>query len=197
MGYDSHDDDEEEFLSPDTVPDDWARQLLGFWFDDHSYAEWFGGGPAFDEKCTRFADWRNALKSQPASFFLGDADTARAAIILFDQIPRNLYRKQAEAFATDHLAVQIARGAIEKGYDEGLGDDARAFIYMPFEHSEDMDDQRESLRLMHAINAEYGGYAQKHFDVIERFGRFPHRNAALGRADRPGEAEAIAEGANW
>lgn len=189
--------DEDDFISPDTVPADWAHQLLHFWFDEHGYDDWFGGGSEFDEKCTRFADWRNALRSQPASYFLGDADTARAAIILFDQIPRNLYRKQAEAFATDHLAVQIARGAIAKDYDVDLSDDARAFIYLPFEHSEDMEDQRESLRLMHSINAEYGSYAQKHFDIIEKFGRFPHRNAALGRADRPGEAEAIAEGANW
>lgn len=190
-------EDEEEFLSPESVPADWAKQLLHFWFQEHGYEEWFGGGPAFDEKCTRFADWRNALKSQPASSFLGDADTARAAIILFDQIPRNLYRHQAEAFATDHLAVQIARGAIAKGYDKGCSDDARAFIYLPFEHSEDMDDQRESLRLMHSINAEYGGFAQKHFDIVDKYGRFPHRNAALGRANRAGEAEAIAEGANW
>ena len=190
-------DEEEEFLSPDNVPANWAQQLLHFWFQEHGYDEWFGGGPAFDEKCTRFADWRNALRSQPANCFLGDADTARAAIILFDQIPRNLYRHQAEAFATDQLALQIARGAVAKGYDVGLNGDARAFIYLPFEHSEDMDDQRESLRLMHSINAEYGGFAQKHFDIIDKYGRFPHRNAALGRTDRPGEAEAIAEGANW
>ena len=190
-------DEEEAFLSPDNVPANWAQQLLHFWFQEHGYDEWFGGGPAFDEKCTRFADWRNALRSQPANFFLGDADTARAAIVLFDQIPRNLYRHQAEAFATDQLALQIARGAVAKGYDVGLNDDARAFIYLPFEHSEDMDDQRESLRLMHSINAEYGGFAQKHFDIIDKYGRFPHRNAALGRTDRPGEAEAIAEGANW
>lgn len=192
-----HDDEQEEFLSPESVPADWAQQLLTFWFDQHGYDEWFGGGPAFDEKCAPFAEWRNALRSQPASYFLGDVETAQAAIILFDQIPRNLYRKQAEAFATDELAVQIARGAIEKGYDDGLSDDARAFLYLPFEHSEDMDDQRESLRLMHSIDAEYGKYAQQHFDIIEKFGRFPHRNAALGRKDRPEEAEAIAEGANW
>ena len=190
-------EDEDSFLAPDSVPADWARQVLGFWFDEHGRSDWFGGGPAFDNKVAQFADWRTALRSQPANVFLNDADTARAAILLFDQVPRNLYRKQAEAFATDELAVQIARGAVAKGFDQGLSTDARAFIYMPFEHSEDIEDQRESLRLMHAINADYGSFAQKHFDIIEQFGRFPHRNAALGRETRAGEAEAIALGQNW
>ncbi len=189
--------DEDMFVSPDSVPQDWARQLLDFWFNAHGRSDWFGGGSAFDEKVARFADWRTALRSQPANSFLTDPDTARAAILLFDQMPRNLYRKQSEAFATDELAVQIARGAVKQGFDQGLDDDARAFLYMPFEHSEDIDDQRESLRLMNAINADYGSFAQKHFDIIDRFGRFPHRNAALGRETREGEAEAIAQGENW
>ncbi len=194
-----HEDEEgeEAFISPDSVPADWARQLLGFWFDEHGRDDWFGGGPAFDEKAARFADWRTALRSLPASHFLADADTARAAIVLFDQVPRNLYRGSAEAFATDELAVQIARGAVEKAYDAGLDDDARALLYMPFEHSEDIEDQRESVRLMNSINAQYGDYAQRHFVIIDQFGRFPHRNAALGRADRPGEEEAIEQGKNW
>ena len=195
----SYDDEqgEDAFTSPDSVPADWVRQILAFWFDGHGQSDWFGGGPAFDAKCEAFAPWREALRSLPASHFLTDPDTARAAIILFDQIPRNLYRKQAEAFATDQLAVQIARGAVDKGFDEGLSDDARAFLYMPFEHSENMDDQRASLRLMNSINPDYGQYAQAHYDMIDRFGRFPHRNKALGRTDRDGEAEAIAQGENW
>lgn len=190
-------DDDAAFVAPASLPADWARQLLGFWFDGQDEQDWFGGGAAFDAEVARFADWRKALRSQPASAFLTDADTARAAILLFDQVPRNLHRQQAEAFATDSLALAIARGSLDQGYDQGLGDNARAFLYMPFEHSEDIEDQRESVRLMHGISAHYGEFAQKHFDIIDRFGRFPHRNAALGRADRDGEAEAIAEGRNW
>lgn len=196
MSYEE-DQEEDAFISPDSVPADWVKQMLAFWFDEHGHSDWFGGGPDFDAKCVSYGLWRDALRSLPASSFLTDADTARAAIILFDQIPRNLYRKQAEAFATDQLAVQIARGAVDKGFDQGLSDDARAFLYMPFEHSEAMEDQRTSLRLMNSINPDYGQYAQAHYDMIDRFGRFPHRNKALGRADRDGEADAIAQGANW
>jgi uncharacterized protein (DUF924 family) len=146
----------------------------------------------------QLGDWREALRSFPADHFLIDAATALAAVILFDQVPRNIHRGSAEAFATDTLAIAIARAAVERGYDEALDDNHRLFLYLPFEHSEDLDDQRESLRLMGGLsNPDYAAYAQKHFDVIKQFGRFPHRNAVLGRANRPGEEAAIAEGSNW
>lgn len=183
----------------DEVPDDWVNQLLAFWFDAHGAKDWFGGGPEFDaEVRERFASWREALRSQPVEAFLGDADTALAAVLLFDQVPRNVYRGRAAAFATDHLGLSIAREAVGRGFDSGFAAEHRLFLYLPFEHSEDIDDQRESLRLMAALgNAEWLDFAQKHFAMIDRFGRFPHRNAALGRADREGEAEAVAAGGGW
>ena len=181
------------------VPDYWADNLLRFWFEEHGREDWFGGGPDFDAQVAdRFDEWREALRSQPVESFTIGAATALAAVLLFDQIPRNGHRGTAEAFATDELALAIARAVIARGYDEALDTDQRLFLYLPFEHSEDIDDQRESLRLMAGLdNPDYLDFAQKHFDIVKRFGRFPHRNAALGRADRDGEAEAIAAGGGW
>ena len=180
-------------------PADWAEQLLHFWFDAHGFDDWFRGGDAFDAAVrAHFAEWREALRGFPADHFLTGAGTALAAVILFDQVPRNIARGSAEAFATDTLALAIARGAVARGLDAPLDKDRRMFLYLPFEHSEDIDDQRESLRLMGSLDdPRLLDYAQKHFAVIQQFGRFPHRNAVLGRADRPGEAAAIAEGSNW
>lgn len=181
------------------LPLDWPARLLAFWFDAHGESDWFGGGPDFDAAVSEnFADWREALRALPADHFATDAATALAAVILFDQVPRNAHRGSAESFATDHLALAIARAAIAAGLDAGLTPEQRLFLYLPFEHSEDIADQRESLRLMATLdNPQWLEFARKHFDMVKRFGRFPHRNAVLGRADRPGEAEAVAAGNSW
>jgi uncharacterized protein (DUF924 family) len=183
----------------EVLPDDWPAQVLRFWFDEHGEPDWFGGGPEFDTKVTeRFAEWRDALRSQPVESFIAQADTALAAIILFDQVPRNAFRGLAEAFATDHIALAIARGAVELGFDAGLDKDRRMFVYLPFEHSESEADQRESVRLMSGLGDQrLLQFALDHQAMIERFGRFPHRNGALGRANRAGEAEAVAHGGSW
>ena len=190
-------DDEQEELPP--PPSDWAQQILNFWFVDHNLSHWFGGGPAFDEDVAKqMGAWIQPLRALPPSSFLTDADTALAAAILFDQAPRNLYRGTADAFATDELAVAIARGIVAKGWDKSWDKYRRLFAYLPFEHSEDMDDQRESLRLIAQLDdADLLSFAQKHFDIIEKFGRYPHRNEILGRQSRPEEAEAIEQGKNW
>lgn len=111
--------------------------------------DWYGGGADFDVAVRDLAaDWLAALRSQPAETFLTDPDTALAATILFDQVPRNIFRGSAEAFATDDLARQIARGIVAQGWDQHWPDARRQFAYLPFEHSEDIADQRRSLRLM-------------------------------------------------
>jgi uncharacterized protein (DUF924 family) len=181
------------------LPNDWAAQLLRFWFDEHGESDWFSGGPEFDADVTaRFADWRNELRSQPVEAFTDGANTALAAIILFDQVPRNAYRGTAEAFATDHIALAIAKVAVAQGMDTGLTKDQRLFLYLPYEHSENQDDQRESVRLISTLGDQrLLQFALDHQDMIERFGRFPHRNMALGRAARKGEAEAVADGHSW
>ena len=193
------DEDEDFGASPDDVPSDWNRQLLTFWFEDHGFSDWFRGGEAFDEKVrAAFSGWWHALQAQPADAFLRDAQSALAAIILFDQVPRNIFRGSADAFATDTLALAMARHGLELGLDAGLETDQRLFFYLPFEHSEDLDDQHTSVRLITALgNADYLDFAKKHCAIIEQFGRFPHRNAVLGRANRPGEEEALRQGAGW
>lgn len=188
--------DETRIAAP---PTDWAAQLLAFWFGAHGQDDWYRGGPDFDEAVRAFAgDWHAALRTQPAEAFLTDADTALAAAILFDQVPRNMFRGHADAFATDSLARAIARGIVTHGWDQGWPDARRQFAYLPFEHSEDIADQRESLRLFAQLaDPMFHDYAQKHFAIIDRFGRFPHRNTILGRTTRPDEAAAVEEGRNW
>lgn len=180
-------------------PADWAPQLLAFWFDAHGMDDWYRGGDAFDQAVRDLAaDWLAALRSSPADSFLTDPDIALAAAILFDQVPRNIFRGHADAFATDSLARAIARGIVARGWDRAWPDARRQFAYLPFEHSEDIADQRESLRLFAQLaDPIFQDYARKHFDVIDRFGRFPHRNSVLGRATRPDETAAVAEGSNW
>jgi uncharacterized protein (DUF924 family) len=188
-----------DLKTPLAPPTDWPQQLLAFWFDAHGMDDWYGGGPDFDAEVRDLAEgWHKALRAQPAEIFLTDPDTALAAAILFDQVPRNIYRGHADAFATDSLARAVARGIVAESWDQDWPDERRQFAYLPFEHSEDIADQRESLRLMTQLaDPVFHDYAQKHFDVIDRFGRFPHRNAALGRATRPDEEAAIEEGKNW
>ena len=112
-------------------------------------------------------------------------------MILFDQFPPNMFRGHADSFATDHLAQAIAKAAIERGYDDALPQVQRGFLYMPFQHSEDFDDQLRSLGLFTDLgDPEQLRFAKLHHDVVERFGRFPHRNAILGRKPRPDEIAA-------
>ena len=189
----------DDIATPPAPPADWAWQLLAFWFDGHDRDDWYGGGGEFDAAVRELAgDWHEALRSQPADAFLTDPDTALAATILFDQVPRNIHRGHADAFATDSLARAIAQGIVARGWHENWPDERRQFACLPFQHSEDMADQRESLRLFGQFaDPQFRDFAQKHFDIVDRFGRFPHRNAALGRATRPDEAAAIEEGRNW
>jgi uncharacterized protein (DUF924 family) len=191
--------DDEDAFDPVPPPGDWAEQLLHFWFVESSFEDWFKGGPAFDAIVTkRFAEWREALRELPTETFRTDPHTALAAIILFDQVPRNAFRGQAEAFATDHAALAISRLVVAGAFDASLSKDERLFLYLPFEHSENIEDQRESMHLIGGLgDPELLRFALDHQAMIERFGRFPHRNKALGRADRPGEAEAVAAGGGW
>jgi len=191
--------EEEDEFDAASLPSDWARQILFFWFDEHSDSDWFGGGPEFDAQVTeRFAEWRDALRSHPVEAFTGDANTALAAIILFDQVPRNAFRGTAEAFATDHVALAISKSAVEQGLDAGLTRNERLFLYLPYEHSESLEDQRESVRLISGLGDQrLLQFALDHQEMIERFCRLPDRNKARGRADRDGEAEAVANGGSW
>ena len=171
---------------------DWRRDVLTSWFEEVGPDRWWRGGDAIDQLCRdRFADLYAAKRQLPPEHFLADPLTALAAVILFDQLPRNMFRGHADQFMTDGLALAIAKGAVDRGYDRDLTKDEKTFLYMPFEHSEVLADQQRSLALFTALGDDYLlGFAHKHYDVIKRFGRFPHRNPMLGRQPRPDELAA-------
>jgi uncharacterized protein (DUF924 family) len=177
-------------LSPGTGSD-WRADVLKFWFG-LSYDQWWNGGPELDHRIRQnFLKLWAEKRQLPVDAFLSDPLTAAAGVILFDQFPRNMFRGHADQFATDHLALAIARGAIDRGFDKELQPDERKFLYMPFQHSENLADQNRSVLLFTASgDDDQLGYAKHHRDIIARFGRFPHRNAILGRAPRPEEIAA-------
>ena len=172
----------------------WQDEVVDFWFG-LAPEQWWKGGEALDaEIAERFTELWEEQRSFPAAHFLGSARDALAAVILFDQFPRHIFRGHADQFSTDPLALAIAKGAVERALDEQLTPQQRGFLYMPYQHSEDLDDQRRSLGLFSALAADGEDdqlrYAKLHHEVIERFGRFPHRNAMLGRTPRPDEVAA-------
>jgi uncharacterized protein (DUF924 family) len=169
----------------------WVDAVRTFWFGQ-AKEQWWKSDPEFDATIRkRFHKiWEEQRARTPESF-LGSSDEAVAAIILFDQFPRNMFRGHAEQFATDPLALAIARGAVDRGLDGHMSRDERSFLLMPFQHSENLDDQQRSLALFTELgDAEMLRYARLHHDVIERFGRFPHRNRVLGRQPRADEIAA-------
>lgn len=173
--------------------------ILGFWFGEVGPDRWWVRSRETDEAIVeRFRDLWEAWRDRTPESFLGSPREALAGIILFDQFSRNMFRGHADAFSTDPLALAIARAAVDRGYDDRLGEDERSFLYMPFQHSEALADQQRSLALFTALgNANSLAFAHKHHDMIERYGRFPARNAALGRPNRPGEESAIEMSRDW
>ena len=170
---------------------DWRRDVLSYWFG-LTPEQWWKPDDALDKDIReRFLQLWELKRQLPSSSFAHYALTAIAAVILFDQFPRNMFRGHADQFSTDPLALAIARQAVDLGLDDQLQLQERGFLYMPFEHSENLADQKRSVQLFTALGDDYLlGYAQKHHDIIERFGRFPHRNVMLGRAPRPAETAA-------
>jgi uncharacterized protein (DUF924 family) len=173
------------------VSADWRSDVLKFWFELDP-KQWWNGGPELDHRIKQtFLKLWAEKRQLPVEAFLTDPLTALAGVILFDQFPRNMFRGSADQFATDQIALAIAKEAIAKGFDEELQKVERKFLYMPFQHSENLDDQNRAVLLFAEIGDEHQlGYAKKHRAIIERFGRFPHRNAILGRAPRPEEIAA-------
>jgi uncharacterized protein (DUF924 family) len=170
---------------------DWAEEVLGFWFG-LTPEQWWKADPDLDQRCReRFQSLWEEQREQVPAHFLGSPRHALAAVVLFDQLPRNMFRGHADQFSTDPLALAVAKATVDRGYDDVLAPRERGILYMPLQHSEDRDDQSRSLLLFTALgDGEQLRFARLHHDVIERFGRFPHRNAILGRKPRPAEIEA-------
>lgn len=164
------------------------QAVLDFW-RAAGEQRWFTRDPAFDAECeARFLDAHYAAAWREFEHWMDGAPGALALLILLDQIPRNVFRNSAHAYATDPLARYYARRAIEAGFDKSVEPDLRTFFYLPFEHSEDLADQERALALYRALpTANADRWAVIHYNIIRRFGRFPHRNAALGRQTTPEE----------
>jgi uncharacterized protein (DUF924 family) len=184
-----------------------SESVLDFWFAPEPGAkvgtfrlQWFIPDPTFDRLCSerfltsyedaaqgRLDDWRNEPRS------------CLALILLLDQFPRNMFRGMAQAFATDAKARELSHHAVACGYDREFSPLKRMFFYLPLEHSENLDDQRESVRLVRALAtqnsdpAELLKYAEEHLETIRRFGRFPTRNQALGRQSTQEEIDFLRE----
>jgi uncharacterized protein (DUF924 family) len=172
-----------------------AEKVLRFWFADEPDSKesmlqprWFFPTPEFDELCTtRFlASYEDAAHGR-LEHWKNEPRSCLALLLLLDQFPRNMFRGTARAFATDLKARELSRHAIESGFDRELSPLMRMFLYLPLEHSENLNDQLESVRLsseLAAENHDYSeilAYAEQHLEIIRRFGRFPGRNRALGR----------------
>jgi len=182
---------------------DWEA-VLDFWFgplDARGKARnaWFRKDPAFDgEIRERFGALHRAAAANELEPWRASPEPMLALVIVLDQFSRNLYRNDARAFAQDAHARECAREALGRGDDLALLPVQRQFLYMPFEHSEDAADQDRAVELMRALDGfeETRGlvqWAEKHRVIIRRFGRFPHRNAALGRPTTPAEREFLAQ----
>jgi uncharacterized protein (DUF924 family) len=170
---------------------DWVQEVLGFWFSLRPEQYWKADDQLDREISERFQALWEDQRQFPASTFLSSADEALASVILFDQFPRNMFRGHADSYATDHLALEIAKKAIDQGYDDRMIPERRGFLYMPFQHSEKLDEQQRSVLLFTSLgDAEQLRFAKLHHDVVDRFGRFPHRNKILGRTPREDEIAA-------
>ncbi|WP_256645534.1 DUF924 family protein [Thermomonas paludicola] len=164
-----------------------APDIIAFW-RAAGPGKWFNGGKAFDDACReRFGAAHMAAARGELAAWMESADGALALLLLLDQIPRNIFRGSGHAFATDGLALHYAQRALAAGLDAQVDSQLRAFVYLPFEHCEAMAMQDRSVELMATLGDSLLGYAHAHRNVIKRFGRFPHRNAALGRINTPDE----------
>ncbi len=169
--------------------------ILHFWLSAGP-AKWFSHKAAFDDAIRlKFEPTHHAAARGDYASWEGNAEGCAALLILLDQFPRNLYRGSAHAFATDALALSIARKAVERGFDGQVDPQLRQFFYLPFEHSEKLEDQEKAVALFSAAKDPDGlKWAVLHEDIITRFGRFPHRNTALGRETTAEEQAFLDEG---
>ena len=172
------------------------QDVIRFWFVDHGRDNWFGAKPEFDAAlAAEFADTHTAVARGEAWEWRRTPEGRLAEVIVLDQFSRQLHRKSPLAFANDAMALTLAQEAVAGGHDRAIPLDRRTFIYMPYMHSESLVVHQDAQRLFEGLgNKETLDYEMKHVDVLRRFGRYPRRNEALGRASTPEELEYIASG---
>jgi uncharacterized protein (DUF924 family) len=181
-----------------------VRDVLDFWFgrpEDPGYGEfreaWFRKDPEFDREVRdRFEELYEDAAAGRLDSWREEPESCLALVILLDQFPRNMFRGDPKTYATDERALEVSRHALDNAFDRELPPFMRHFLYMPFMHSEDLEVQRRSVELFDRLAADgpdLTDYAVGHFEIVDRFGRFPHRNEVLGRATTPEEAEFLTQ----
>ncbi|MDA1327058.1 MAG: DUF924 domain-containing protein [Proteobacteria bacterium] len=183
-----------------------AKEILTFWFattdlstDLEKRAVWFRSTPEFDARLiAQFTGVHEQAASGALDHFKDSAEECLALIVSLDQFPRNIFRGTARAFATDPRARDLARHAVDQGYDKYLSRWPKTFCYLPFEHSEELADQERGLVLYKGLDSEESlKSAIGHHEAIKRFGRFPHRNDVMGRQNTPEEEEYLKDPPLW
>jgi len=179
------------------LPADAAPAVLDFWFDEVGRDRWFAKSDALDARiCSRFGGLRDGLLATKAEAWRDTPEHLLSAIIVLDQFSRNLFRASAKAFAADPIALEMTMLALERGWDGEMVPERRQFLLMPLMHSEQIADQDRALTEFGKVgDANVLAFAQRHHDQIAKFGRFPGRNAALGRRTTPVEQDALDDGA--
>ena len=178
-----------------TSPGDAAQPVIRFWCDELKPEQHFKKDPAMDrEIARRFGELREEVLRTKAAGWRDSPETLAAAIIMLDQFSRNMFRGKAKAFEADSLALELCKEALAKGWVDKVKKPLPSFILMPLQHSEKMEDQDRSLAEFKGRDPLNYKFALLHRDQINRFGRFPGRNKALGRVSTPEEREVIAKG---
>lgn len=176
---------------------DSRAEILDFWFVETAPVQWFQKSNIFDDMIReRFGALYDMAKDGFCDGWMQDADGYLALCILLDQFPRNMFRDTPRAFESDAKALEVARKAVALGLDQVLLQIRRRFIYLPFEHSENIEDQKRSVEFFESMKDDDPlghEYAVRHLKVIEAYGRFPHRNAILGRENTSQETEYLSE----
>lgn len=184
--------------SRDPAEPPWVTEILEFWFEELGEAHWFAKNDGID---ARIRDRFLSLHQQLIGHDGRVAATPRAllaAVIVLDQFSRNLFRGTPRAFAADPIARRLSRSALSRGFDTGMTEQERLFLYLPFEHSEDREDQALAVALFTRLgNEEWTRYAIAHQAIIDRFGRFPHRNAILNRPSTADEVAQLQQPLEW
>jgi uncharacterized protein (DUF924 family) len=171
------------------------EEVLSFWFEQLTPQQWFEKNDAIDEATrVKFTATHLSLARRELDPWRVSAESRLAAMVVLDQFPRNIYRGTPMAFSADWIALAEAKLAIENGADQAVPAEWRCFFYLPFEHSEDKQDQDRSVEFFTALgDSNYLDYALRHRQVIQEFGRFPHRNALLGRQSTAAELEYLSK----